>query len=235
MHGCGRLPATDAAGQLVRDRYAFAARQDECQASLLPDLAGRIRGACRRSPLTSRRRRQGGPDPMSHASGCSRRVICARRLPRHSPFRAAPVSAEAAGFALPPANGGYDSQLGGAYPPAAGVTVVSRDREEAPAAGLYSICYVNAFQTQAHEAGWWKQNHDRLLLRTASGSLCRGRQLAGRDPARHVERGEARRDPGDRRPVDRQMRRRRVPGGRARQSRQLDPLGRQAHSLPTIC
>ena len=81
-----------------------------------------------------------------------------------------PASAEAAGFALPPANAGYDSQLGGAYPPAAGVTVVSRDREEAPAAGLYSICYVNAFQTQAHEAGWWKQNHDRLLLRTASGA-----------------------------------------------------------------
>jgi hypothetical protein len=69
----------------------------------------------------------------------------------------------------PPANSGYDSQLGGSYPPPAGVAVISRDREEKPAAGLYTICYVNTFQTQAHEAGWWKKHHDKLLLRNADG------------------------------------------------------------------
>lgn len=71
---------------------------------------------------------------------------------------------------LPPVNGGYDSQLGGAYPPAPGVMMVSRDRNDPPAAGLYSICYVNAFQAQAEEAGWWKANHADLLLRKPEGA-----------------------------------------------------------------
>jgi hypothetical protein len=79
----------------------------------------------------------------------------------------AAARAEQRTFALPPANGGYDSQLGGAYPPAEGVAVVSRDRTEPPVAGLYSICYVNAFQTQAHEVDWWKNEHNDLLLRAA--------------------------------------------------------------------
>jgi hypothetical protein len=70
---------------------------------------------------------------------------------------------------LPPANSGYDSQLGGAYEPAPGVAVVSRDRGDEPAAGIYSICYLNAFQTQAEEADWWRKHHDALLLRDAAG------------------------------------------------------------------
>ncbi len=41
-----------------------------------------------------------------------------------------------------------DYQLGGGYPPPPGVTVVARDSTDRPAAGLYSICYVNGFQTQ---------------------------------------------------------------------------------------
>lgn len=41
-----------------------------------------------------------------------------------------------------------DYQLGGAYPPPDGVTVVVRDSTDVPAPGLFSICYVNAFQTQ---------------------------------------------------------------------------------------
>lgn len=71
----------------------------------------------------------------------------------------------AAEVRLPPAGGQYDSQLGGAYPPPAGTLIVSRDRTEAPAAGLYNICYINAFQTQAHETEWWVANHPDLLLR----------------------------------------------------------------------
>lgn len=72
-------------------------------------------------------------------------------------------------LALPPANGGLDYQLGGAYPPPTGVTIVSRDREAAPAPGLYSICYVNGFQIQPGEASWWLANHGDLILRDASG------------------------------------------------------------------
>jgi hypothetical protein len=45
------------------------------------------------------------------------------------------------------------------------VTVVSRDRSATPAAGLYNICYINAFQVQPDEVSWWKTNHDDLLLK----------------------------------------------------------------------
>ncbi len=70
---------------------------------------------------------------------------------------------------LPPPNAGLDYQLGGAYPPPAGVTVVSRDRTEAPAPGLYNICYVNGFQVQPDEEAWWRTNHPDLILRDGNG------------------------------------------------------------------
>ena len=70
---------------------------------------------------------------------------------------------------LPPANAGFDYQLGGAYAPPAGVEVVARDRTDAPAEGLYNICYVNGFQTQPGEAEWWLAEHPELVLRDAGG------------------------------------------------------------------
>ena len=78
---------------------------------------------------------------------------------------------QAAEVRLPPAGGQYDSQLGGAYAPPPGTMIVSRDREATPAAGLYSICYINAFQTQPQDADWWAQNHPELLLASAQGNL----------------------------------------------------------------
>ena len=71
--------------------------------------------------------------------------------------------------ALPPADAGLDYQLGGAYPPPAGVGVVSRDRNEAPADGLYNVCYVNGFQTQPDEQDFWLDGHPGLILRDADG------------------------------------------------------------------
>ena len=57
-------------------------------------------------------------------------------------------------LAAPPANVPFDYQIGAPYDPPAGVGVVSRDWFAAePAPGTYSICYVNAFQTQDDEAG----------------------------------------------------------------------------------
>jgi Glycoside-hydrolase family GH114 len=70
---------------------------------------------------------------------------------------------------VPPANATFDYQIGAPYPPARGVRVVSRDRSSSPATGLYSICYVNAFQVQPEELGWWKDTHPDLLLRGAGG------------------------------------------------------------------
>ncbi|MEV4640565.1 endo alpha-1,4 polygalactosaminidase [Actinoplanes sp. NPDC049548] len=82
---------------------------------------------------------------------------------------AASVPAAEAGFTLPPANAAFDYQIGGAYAPPSGVTVVSRDREAPVAAGIYTICYVNAYQTQPGEAAWWQAEHDDLLLRDDNG------------------------------------------------------------------
>ncbi|MBB1496697.1 endo alpha-1,4 polygalactosaminidase [Paracoccus sp. MC1862] len=75
---------------------------------------------------------------------------------------AAPLAAEPL---LPPAGGAYDSQLSGAYAPPPGTRIVSRDRKDPPATGLYNICYVNAFQTQPDETAWWLATHPGLILR----------------------------------------------------------------------
>jgi hypothetical protein len=67
---------------------------------------------------------------------------------------------------LPPADGQFDYQLGGAYPPAPGVAIVDRDRSAAPVAGHYNVCYVNAFQSQPAARAWWRARHPGLLLRS---------------------------------------------------------------------
>ncbi|MFI6348592.1 endo alpha-1,4 polygalactosaminidase [Streptomyces sp. NPDC050560] len=69
---------------------------------------------------------------------------------------------------LPPAGADFDYQIGAAYPPPAGVTVVSRDHSADPAAGLYNICYVNAFQAQEGAESDWDSD---LLLRDADGNV----------------------------------------------------------------
>jgi hypothetical protein len=83
----------------------------------------------------------------------------------------ATVLALAAPVTPPPAAGVADYQLGGSYEPAAGVQVVTRDRTEQPAPGRYSICYVNAFQTQPGTLSWWKRHHPGLLLRDRTHHL----------------------------------------------------------------
>ena len=77
---------------------------------------------------------------------------------------AAPSAARPA-VALPPVAGVFDYQLGGSYRPASDVQIVDRDRTSSPAAERYSICYINAFQTQADEHSFWTRQHPHLLLR----------------------------------------------------------------------
>ena len=101
------------------------------------------------------------------------RAGAAPTAPRAHTPAAAPAShraaaAPAATVALPPAHAGFDYQIGGAYTPPAGVQVVSRDHDDPPAAGLYNICYVNAFQVQPGAEGDWDAD---LLLRDASGKV----------------------------------------------------------------
>ncbi|MFC9842432.1 endo alpha-1,4 polygalactosaminidase [Streptomyces sp. NPDC060223] len=88
--------------------------------------------------------------------------------PSHSatpPSRSASASTSPA-VELPPLHAGFDYQIGGAYPPPAGVRIVSRDRSASPAPGLYNICYVNAFQVQPGEEKQWPAE---LLLRDGRG------------------------------------------------------------------
>jgi len=71
---------------------------------------------------------------------------------------------------LPPVNAKADYQLGGAYTPPAGVTVLSRDRKAARVDGLYNICYINGFQIQPDEESYWLNSHPDLILRDAAGN-----------------------------------------------------------------
>jgi hypothetical protein len=70
---------------------------------------------------------------------------------------------------LPEANAGFDYQIGGGYEPPDGVTIVSRDRGDTPAAGIYNICYVNGFQAQQSENAFWLNDHPELVLRDDQG------------------------------------------------------------------
>src|SRR5690606_14032176 len=72
---------------------------------------------------------------------------------------------------LPPVGEIADYQLGGAYPPRGDVEIVVRDRTDHPVAGIYSVCYVNAFQTQPDAAEWWFERHPNLLLTSDDGPV----------------------------------------------------------------
>jgi len=75
-----------------------------------------------------------------------------------------------------PIGAAVDYQLGGAYDPPDGVGIVARDSTEAPAPGVWSICYVNGFQTQPGEEARWVGANADLVLRDGDGE-------AVRDPA----------------------------------------------------
>lgn len=115
-------------------------------------------------------------DPASPVAGApspppSPEATTSRAAPTTTPGPT-PVPHEPADDArLPPPDATFDYQLGGAYPPPAGVAVVGRDRTAPPAPGLYGICYVNGFQVQPGERAWWRANHPDLLLRDADGRL----------------------------------------------------------------
>ncbi len=72
---------------------------------------------------------------------------------------------------LPTPNASVDYQLGEPYAPPAGVTIVTRDRKASIAAGLYSICYINGFQSQPDENDFWLEDHSELILRDGGGEI----------------------------------------------------------------
>jgi hypothetical protein len=69
-----------------------------------------------------------------------------------------------------PSGTDVDYQLGGAVDAPAHVGIVVRDREAAPQAGRYNVCYVNGFQAQRSELTFWRR-HPALLLHDPDGQL----------------------------------------------------------------
>ena len=63
-----------------------------------------------------------------------------------------------------PAGAAVDYQLGGSYAVPTGVGIVSRDSTSRPAAGVWSICYVNGFQTQPDQHRRWQGRNASLVL-----------------------------------------------------------------------
>ncbi|WP_042545590.1 endo alpha-1,4 polygalactosaminidase [Leucobacter komagatae] len=92
---------------------------------------------------------------------------CASGIPGADATRD-PLPNPPAALELPPVQATPDYQLGEAYEPVAGVGVVARDRTAQPASGIYSICYINGFQTQPGELDRWP---DETLLRDEAGNL----------------------------------------------------------------
>lgn len=89
---------------------------------------------------------------------------------------AAPTDVAPAAPALPPTEGVFDYQLGGAYDTIdlgdgpVPIDVVVRDATAEPLAGAYNVCYVNGFQTQPDDAEFWL-DHEQLLVHYASGEV----------------------------------------------------------------
>ncbi|MGK9148948.1 endo alpha-1,4 polygalactosaminidase [Plantibacter flavus] len=79
--------------------------------------------------------------------------------------RAVPTSSAAAGAF--PGDLVFDYQLGGGYEPAPGVGGVARDSTDTPAPELYSICYVNGFQSQPADRDAWLAEPDLVLVDAA--------------------------------------------------------------------
>lgn len=86
-----------------------------------------------------------------------------------SPSTTGDAGAGGADLRLPEANAPFDYQLGGGYTPPDGVSIVTRDREDSPAPGLYNICYVNGFQTQPQDNDDWLAEHAELILHDEQG------------------------------------------------------------------
>ncbi|MFD9703005.1 endo alpha-1,4 polygalactosaminidase [Lentzea sp. NPDC059081] len=89
--------------------------------------------------------------------------------PSSEPEQAVSAPPTAPGVQLPPEKAILDYQLGAAYPPPEKVTLVVRDSTAEPARGLYSVCYVNGFQSQPNERDVWLGERKHLLLGDSAG------------------------------------------------------------------
>ena len=80
-------------------------------------------------------------------------LLLASVAPAHATIKPLPIGPD------------VDDQLGGVRSVPSRVGIVVRDRTAKPLAGRYNICYVNGFQTQADERGFWRQRMGLVLHR----------------------------------------------------------------------
>ncbi|MGW6445772.1 endo alpha-1,4 polygalactosaminidase [Lentzea sp. NPDC055074] len=85
------------------------------------------------------------------------------------PLASSQADTSAAAIEPPPVGAVLDYQLGAAYTPPRGVTLVTRDATASPAASLYTICYVNGFQSQPADRDVWLNQRGHLVLKDSSG------------------------------------------------------------------
>ena len=106
------------------------------------------------------------PLPALTVAFCALLLVsgCAPADETASPPAAAASAGSAGDPAPPPAGAVIDYQLGGGYTPAPGVGGVVRDSTDVPAEGLYSVCYVNGFQTQPADREFWLSERADLVL-----------------------------------------------------------------------
>ncbi len=64
-----------------------------------------------------------------------------------------------------PVGTNVDYQLGGVRPVPTHVGIVARDRRAPPIPRRYNVCYVNGFQTQSDERGFWRPRMGLVLHR----------------------------------------------------------------------
>jgi hypothetical protein len=93
------------------------------------------------------------------AAGCSAHA----QQTSADPARSVKSSADST-VRLPDRNGGFDYQLGGAYAPPSGATIIERDRTDEPSFAGYDICYVNGFQTQPADSEAFANEHSELVV-----------------------------------------------------------------------
>lgn len=105
------------------------------------------------------------PSARSTRLGCA---VLALTVALTLPFAATGCAPSLVTPELPPVGAAFDYQLGGAYDPLAGVEIVVRDRSADADASRYSVCYVNAFQTQPGERDLWAVD---LLVHDAAGEV----------------------------------------------------------------
>jgi hypothetical protein len=85
--------------------------------------------------------------------------------PATTPARLTTSGPTATGIKPLPTGGRVDYQLGAAYPVPPGTTIVARDSTEAPEPDVYSICYINGFQSQPGDTSTWLERHPDLVLK----------------------------------------------------------------------